>query len=110
MKDISREDAIALSQEIARLADRERKEALEAEASIHMAKPYIHRNGEMEPPTVAGWYWWEDTREPGRGEIQLVRLYHGELCEMRWSPPVTVWGNTWTRWWGPVIPPWEQQP
>jgi hypothetical protein len=87
---------------------------------------YTHRNGEAEPPSVPGEYWFDGAilgdngplsafppgthirdrvkveqprwaREPGL----LVELPYGELPEC--FPPWQVVG----RWWGPIVQPWE---
>jgi hypothetical protein len=70
------------------------------------APAYSHRNGEAEAPWKPGFYWRKDTRyEPAEPRVCEVRKYEGQLCRTDFSPPLPVEGNTWDRWWGPIVPP-----
>lgn len=70
-----------------------------------MVEQYSHRNGETEPPTKEGWYWFKGrTYDNGNASgtwfvstvtRPVVASEEGEL---------TDWEG---QWWGPVSPPWE---
>jgi len=73
-----------------------------------------HRNGETEPPTVAGLYWMHD--DFGGELVRLEPATDGILSvanslsgDANWQS-VALYANYWpsSRWWGPVEPPWEQ--
>lgn len=76
---------------------------------------YYHRNGETEPPTVNGWYWFD-------GTIRDEDIYRGVVETCRFEVRGDVWfrygivGREWDfpeeqmqgQWWGPVVPPWSE--
>ena len=62
---------------------------------------YSHRNGETEPPTVNGWYWYYH-------EDDWYGMYHvtGDRYEL--GPISGVLSEEFEgQWWGPVVAPWE---
>lgn len=82
---------------------------------------YLHRNGETEPPTVEGWYWVQ-TNAP-YSVWQGVLMRYVSLYDDILDKPVThiayridsigaetleAIGHS-LRWWGPVIPPWDDE-
>lgn len=83
---------------------------------------YSHRNGEMEPPTEAGWYWFSGYihgYQAGNNRRGLVRVTRGKMMGDGFDI-LMVW-PTWdeggdaiseclARWWGPLTPPWEETP
>jgi hypothetical protein len=70
---------------------------------------YAHRNGETEPPSEqalidGGWYWFNDNREGGG--FGMFLLFGGYL--LGYGPnDETLATDLDGRWWGPVIPPWQ---
>ena len=71
---------------------------------------YDHRNGETEPPTIAGWYWWGGTVVGAYTEKGLVNITVSRDGIQIWPS----WCDGWLGiedmpgdWWGPVMPPWE---
>jgi hypothetical protein len=81
---------------------------------------YTHRNGETEPPTVPGEYWFDGailadggyykTGTKWRDQVYVSNSEHGLQVEFQyyedWDQfsPWQVVG----RWWGPIVPPWEE--
>jgi hypothetical protein len=75
---------------------------------------YSHRNGETEPPTVEGRYWFD-------GKVD-GELYRGLTVAGSQYEDVRIWPDTYMgwnalsdfafegQWWGPVTPPWDAQP
>lgn len=84
---------------------------------------YSHRNGETEPPTVHGWYWVKGTVVV-KGETiniydclvikhwldssMLTRLGDGQFVTLIAESSVWPLGEWHCQWYGPVLPPWEQ--
>ncbi len=73
---------------------------------------YIHRNGETEPPTESGWYWFIGRKHKHSKRVSKAGAYRvwGDAGELRINIP--PWSACWVdelegRWWGPVSPPWE---
>lgn len=78
---------------------------------------YSHRNGETEPPTVEGWYWfwgkhigWVKRGDfPNRKDILHVdsvgntRYWKRGTAYPRGMPVTDVVG----KWWGPLPEPWS---
>jgi len=75
------------------------------------AQGYSHRNGETEPPTVEGWYWWIGTVVGSYTEKGLV-----SVTVPRDNSKIQIWPSWcdgWLgiedmlgEWWGPLVPPW----
>ena len=77
---------------------------------------YSHRNGETEPPTTAGEFWFDGAGIASSHVYKWrdrfsVERHNGVLCVFDDDGypllPVTSMAG---RWWGPIMPPWEQQP
>lgn len=74
-------------------------------------QPYLHRNGETEPPTVAGRYWFDGYRTKSNGN----RAHVMDMVETneRGSVYNDVDGLTDEphaykgKWYGPIVAPWE---
>jgi len=73
---------------------------------------YSHRNGETEPPTVEGWYWWSGTVVGAYAEKGLVNITVPRDSKIQIWPS---WCDGWLgaedmpgQWYGPVVAPWEQ--
>ena len=73
---------------------------------------YSHRNGETEPPTVDGWYWWSGTVIGAYAEKGLVNITvpRNDANIQIWPS----WCDGWLgakdmqgQWYGPIVPPWE---
>lgn len=75
-----------------------------------MSSRYNHRNGETEPPTESGWYWFSgeshDVTHAG-----LIHVVHGIKHPEAWP----AWSDGWDylseyhgQWWGPITPPWRE--
>lgn len=66
---------------------------------------YTHRNGETEPPTVKGNYWFKGILlfidSPGREREETSLVVNVSLDFML--------DKYVGRWWGPVMPPWENK-
>lgn len=66
---------------------------------------YSHRNGEIEPPTVNGWYWFDgnhyDVRCQNLVAVRSFGLFPTWL--EGWSEPETFEG----KWYGPLVAPWD---
>jgi hypothetical protein len=74
---------------------------------------YSHRNGEMEPPEIMGYYWFVGKINGSKPHARDGRHY-----EMMLLLPyqIAVGGKLFFReditdaqWWGPVTPPWESE-
>jgi hypothetical protein len=73
---------------------------------------FSHRNGETEPPTEAGFFWFI-----GRKRKHPQRVRRGGVYRVWWnSGELYTRINSWSscqvdelagQWWGPVIPPWQ---
>lgn len=93
-----------------------------------MSQQYTHRNGETEPPTEEGLYWargsWEKKDDPnwvfaidGMVKCFLIDEDLGNTGPIRYmikgalddSYEEAKKGTLLCRWWGPVIPPWENE-
>ncbi len=80
-----------------------------------MTERYDHRNGETEPPTEPGWYWFDGTLDD-RLQAGLVKVNAPDSA----FPTLSVspqWTEGWMemnllsgQWWGPLLPPWEKRP
>lgn len=91
----------------------------EAIAAWNKRMTYSHRNGETEPPTVEGWYWFQGAITY-RGMQDLpwwglvaVPSYRGHVASMRPHTQSNILAHvnldeTKGRWWGPIEPPWLQ--
>jgi hypothetical protein len=85
---------------------------------IREMKLFSHRNGETEPPTEEGEYWFRG-RVLNRPVAQRVHVsawrFGNGREELRISNPFLDDGNEMEmykcdgRWWGPVHPPWESE-
>jgi hypothetical protein len=75
---------------------------------------YTHRNGETEPPQVAGWYWFTGVfagNERYVGSVTVARSFAGNLCVIGSSESISLELQFWAgQWWGPIVPPWEAAP
>ena len=91
------------------------KGAVDAYLAKQEPQRYSHRNGEMAPPTVEGFYWLRQEGLPG------------DVVHVVWQDEIRYRGKVDTRagwiivgeidhyvdeladaqWWGPVTPPWE---
>ena len=88
---------------------------------------YEHRNGETEPPTIAGEYWFDgviasdnknDPKWYGVGkrlqEKLLAERYSDGSIDFEYGEYMDGRGalfDPWQlvgRWWGPIVPPWEE--
>lgn len=79
---------------------------------------YSHRNGETEPPTRPGWYWVKDVQPKGWDWIGLHMRYVDRISKnhpKRTAYRIDSVGNEYLedigetlQWWGPIVPPWEQ--
>lgn len=72
---------------------------------------YSHRNGETEPPTKAGWYWFKGSVSVGNHlgfsvHFDVVRLDDSQLVAFPNDYMATL-RNVTGRWWGPIVPPFE---
>jgi len=76
------------------------------------SQPYLHRNGETEPPTVDGWYWWSGTVIGAYAEKGLVNITvpRNDANIQIWPS----WCDGWLgakdmqgQWYGPIVAPWE---
>jgi hypothetical protein len=85
---------------------------------------YTHRNGETEPPTIEGMYWF---RGKGRSEFGYgpttiecegrTWVRFSELDGAIYGPFVSIEGNELLQiglevegqWYGPIVPPWEDE-
>lgn len=79
---------------------------------------FLHRNGETEPPTEAGLYWF-------KGKIRHPAYAHDvaalEQVEPHWSLEgyenwiipdeecIHFLTDATGQWWGPVLPPWNEE-
>lgn len=74
-----------------------------------MSQQYSHRNGETEPPTTDGYFWFKGTLqdETASGLVDVFtyqdRVDLAPLWEHGNYPAACFVG----RWWGPVLMPWE---
>lgn len=73
---------------------------------------YIHRNGQKEPPTIDGFYWFLGSRN-GR-HWHYMFIYTGEAfpdCKTTVTAIDDEWeipfGELDGQWWGPIVPPWD---
>jgi len=72
---------------------------------------YSHRNGETEPPTVAGWYWFESNVTPLRTGVLRVYIEDNEpmvnvtFIKDGYSKHMSAASED-GQWWGPLVPPW----
>lgn len=66
-------------------------------------KIYTHRNGETEPPTEPGNYWFKGVLlfldSPGREREETTLIVNVSLD--------FVLDKYEGQWWGPIVPPWE---
>lgn len=71
---------------------------------------YSHRNGETDPPTDAGYYFFKGRRikqRKGYNRAVFMRIWeHEGTLRHYFGSPGTVDELT-GQWWGPVSPPWE---
>lgn len=74
---------------------------------------YSHRNGETEPPTEAGFFWFIGRKHKHSQRVSRAGVYRAwwNAGELRisiapWSPCSV--DELVGRWWGPVTPPWER--
>lgn len=73
---------------------------------------YVHRNGETEPPTVAGRYWFNGHRTKQNGnrvrvmDLVEVNVYCGVYNDT--DGETDAFASYVGQWWGPVIPPWDR--
>lgn len=70
---------------------------------------YAHRNGETEPPEVAGWYWFSGLF---RNECVCLDDNCVEFWLAGYEYSFDALSEGWTdgRWWGPIEPPFEETP
>jgi hypothetical protein len=69
---------------------------------------YPHRNGESDPPSKeeTGWYWFNSNNPTGGAGMFLMT--DGRLYGYGVDGRAKV-GKLNGRWWGPVIPPWQEE-
>lgn len=88
-----------------------------------MPERYSHRNGESEPPVEPGVYWFEGVFYY-EGEDELSTYYRIYVVTPIGNEDAKLWAYKFMddnphergkrvdmltgRWWGPVLPPWEQ--
>lgn len=70
---------------------------------------YSHRNGETEPPSVEGRFWFKGMLDkiPSTGIVAINAGWQTTCWPdwiEGWSPPDDFQGQ----WWGPVTPPWNE--
>lgn len=63
---------------------------------------YSHRNGETEPPSESGYYWFDGFVIMSSGNRLRVR----DMLEPEQEPRDRTYEG---QWWGPVTSPWEQE-
>lgn len=73
---------------------------------------YSHRNGESEPPTMAGHYWFKGRRSRWKIQhllwvVMVDKHSYGVVVSSDMCIPVSEYEG---QWWGPIQPPWEQSP
>lgn len=74
-----------------------------------MSNVYSHRNGEREAPTIDGYYWFDgeipelNSLHPSQRRI-IAEVLHGAFLSDYQMPDVNECKG---RWWGPVVPPWD---
>ncbi len=88
--------------------------ALEEMAEREKSMLFEHRNGETEPPTIQGQYWFNGSRfrQPLGVEHVHVGIIHiwlrkGEMCMATPLLPIGPVARIRGRWWGPLTAPWE---
>jgi hypothetical protein len=76
---------------------------------------YSHRNGETEPPTERGWYWFygKHVNEKRKPVKQKCNLYVFGGCTEYRDPDgkykiMTNLSSLRGKWWGPLVPPWQE--
>ena len=84
---------------------------------IESQPTYSHRNGETEPPTIVGWYWFRgNVLSSYRGEVPysgsvtiLDSVYEDRgLCVISTNESPTSNIEKWQgQWYGPIVAPWE---
>lgn len=72
---------------------------------------YSHRNGEIEPPTVEGYYWfkgqiWRYGDPQDIADLKTIEFYNGTGIIVSEESDDFL-SDTKGRWWGPVVPPWD---
>jgi hypothetical protein len=83
------------------------------------AQRYSHRNGETEPPTEVGYFWFEGkflasphrvSWLPANMRVLVLERNNDTICVFEAYDGFTgVVDNFHGRWWGPLVPPREQQ-
>lgn len=83
---------------------------------------YTHRNGETEPPTIPGDFWYKGKLHH-RGHTDESRNYHHDCGGMFHIYPhwhtnklcidgeecIHYMEDAEGQWWGPVVPPWDRE-
>lgn len=74
---------------------------------------YTHRNGETEPPTIKGvWFWFMSDGDADISAMGMLFIYpQGDDVAGTFDDvdgDTTCISELEGRWWGPVTPPWEQ--
>jgi hypothetical protein len=77
---------------------------------------YLHRNGETDPPTEPGYYWFSfgwrnktsDTVKGGLVASVYISAANALAVALMYSDVRYSQDQLDGRWWGPVTPPWEQ--
>lgn len=80
---------------------------------------FSHRNGETEPPTEPGWYWFEGAVRgtgPDRHLREVVRVLVQVDINGVTKNQITFdhhranpYERVKDRWWGPITPPWKSK-
>lgn len=84
-----------------------------------MSAQYSHRNGETEPPTVAGFYFVRHLAQWHDQEASIIYVEY-DMDEDGFGAGWRTWriGRDYEssfdeldkrlQWWGPIMPPWEE--
>lgn len=84
-----------------------------------MSAEYTHRNGESDPPTVEGRYWFRGSEndfpedDPGNWiegifDVTLEKYGAQSWWQMDGEGHVLSVSDMAGKWWGPVMPPWNK--
>lgn len=71
---------------------------------------YTHRNGDIEPPTIEGLYWFDGTAESDEKIKRPIQVLTASGETLAWNDAVLSFREIEEftgLWWGPVMPPWE---
>ena len=101
------EELEALRQVLAE-KDKRIRELCELVEATPAVPQYTHRNGETEPPTESGWYWYTAGENPKHGNTGVVYVANVNGSPVIWRED--FWLSDEGQWWGPITPPWATQP